>query len=65
MLTVESWVGGSSDGDFALARYLVDFGVGAISAPVAPVEVNTEISASADFNDIDDQHTHSAVWDWG
>ena len=39
--------------------------VGAISGPVDPVPVNTEISASANFTDPDLSDTHTAVWDWG
>jgi Tol biopolymer transport system component len=38
---------------------------GAISAPLEPVEVNREITASADFSDADVLDTHVAVWDWG
>jgi len=36
-----------------------------ITAPVAPVQVNTEISASADFTDPGILDTHTATWDWG
>ena len=36
-----------------------------ITAPVAPVRVNTEISASADFTDPGILDTHTATWDWG
>ncbi len=39
--------------------------VGEITAPVDPVEVNTEINASADFTDPGILDTHTAVWDWG
>jgi len=58
-------LGGHSRYDFALARYEADFGVGAISAPTDPVEVNTQMTASAIFTDRDLSHTHTAVWDWG
>jgi PKD repeat protein len=39
--------------------------VGPITAPVDPVEVGTEIPASASFVDSGSADTHSAVWDWG
>ncbi|MCI0730561.1 MAG: PKD domain-containing protein [Chloroflexi bacterium] len=40
-------------------------GVGAITAPVDPVQVNTEISASADFSDPGVVDSHTAIWNWG
>ena len=40
--------------------------VGAISAPVAPVNLNVAtISTSASFSDPDPGDTHTAVWNWG
>ena len=39
--------------------------VGAITAPVKPVQVNSAINASADFTDPGILDTHTAVWDWG
>jgi PKD repeat protein len=39
--------------------------VGAIVAPLDPVEVGTSIDASAAFSDLDDDDAHSAVWTWG
>ena len=39
--------------------------VGSIIALIDPVEVNTQINASADFTDPDDGDTHTAVWVWG
>ncbi|MCL5958072.1 MAG: PKD domain-containing protein [Chloroflexi bacterium] len=39
--------------------------VGAITAPVDPVAVDTPISTSAPFTDPGRLDTHSAVWDWG
>ena len=39
--------------------------VGEITAPVDPVQVGTEINASADFTDPGVFDTHTAVWDWG
>ena len=37
----------------------------AISAPVAPVQVNALITTSATFTDPGVPDTHTAVWDWG
>jgi hypothetical protein len=39
--------------------------VGEITAPVAPIQVNLGITASADFTDTNTTDTHTAVWDWG
>jgi hypothetical protein len=39
--------------------------VGAISAPLAPVAINTTINASASFTDAIASNTHTAVWNWG
>lgn len=39
--------------------------VGAISAPAAPVQVNTLITTSATFTDPGVLDTHTAVWNWG
>ena len=39
--------------------------VGAITAPVDPVQVGIEISAAASFTDPGTPDTHTAVWDWG
>ena len=39
--------------------------VGTISAPVAPVQVNTAITSSATFTDPGTSDTHTAVWSWG
>ena len=39
--------------------------VGVISAPTAPVQVNTAITTSAGFTDPGVQDTHTAVWNWG
>ena len=39
--------------------------VGAIIAPVDPVEVKTAINASVEFTDPGVLDTHTAVWDWG
>ena len=39
--------------------------VGAISAPAAPIQINSSFSVSASFSDIDSEDTHTATWDWG
>lgn len=39
--------------------------LGTIIAPLDPVAVNTQITASADFTDPGVLDTHTAVWDWG
>ncbi len=39
--------------------------VGLIIAPLEPVLINTEISASAIFSDPGKLDTHTAVWSWG
>src|SRR5262249_53003337 len=39
--------------------------VGAITAPLAPVAVNTAINVSASFTDAIPSTTHTAVWNWG
>lgn len=39
--------------------------VGAITAPQAPVAVNTTINVSAEFTDPDSSDAHTAEWDWG
>src|SRR5262249_13684505 len=39
--------------------------VAAITAPLAPVAVNTAINVSASFTDAIRGTTHTAVWNWG
>jgi PKD repeat protein len=39
--------------------------IGAITAPVAPISVNTMFQANAAFTDPGVLDTHSAIWDWG
>src|SRR6266700_2356361 len=39
--------------------------VGTITAPSSPVLVNTAITASASFNDLNTADTHTASWNWG
>ena len=38
--------------------------VGAITAPIDPVQVDTEITTNADFTDPGTLDTHTAIWDW-
>ncbi len=39
--------------------------VDAITAPLAPVPVDTEVEVSAAFTDPNPDDTHTAIWDWG
>ena len=39
--------------------------VGSITASLNPVQVNTAISATASFTDVNASDIHTAVWDWG
>jgi PKD repeat protein len=39
--------------------------IGEISAPMDPVQINTEVTASASFTDPGWLDTHTAVWEWG
>ena len=39
--------------------------VESLTLPVDPVEINTEIIASATFTDANATDTHTATWDWG
>jgi len=39
--------------------------VGPITAPIDPVQINTSITATADFTDPGTIDTHTAQWDWG
>jgi hypothetical protein len=39
--------------------------VGEINAPVDPIQVNTAINVDANFTDLNQDNTHTAVWDWG
>ena len=58
-------------GDWALARYADITNtnsaptVGAITVSTNPVQVNTAITASAPFTDLDTTDTHTASWNWG
>lgn len=39
--------------------------VGSISAPSSPILVNTSVSTSAQFTDLDITSSHTASWNWG
>jgi hypothetical protein len=39
--------------------------LGAISAPVSPVQVNNTVGTSSTFTDPNDSNSHTAVWNWG
>ena len=39
--------------------------VGPITAPLAPVAINTTINTSASFTDAIPSNTHTALWNWG
>ena len=39
--------------------------VGAIAAPLDPVQVGTVVNVSADFTDPNSEDIHTATWDWG
>jgi hypothetical protein len=50
------------------SQFCQDFSVpmvGPITAPLAPVAVNTAINVSASFTDAITSTTHTAVWNWG
>jgi len=59
-----SFGGGLSDAFVAKIACSIN-PVGPISAPVAPVQVNTPIAASGNFTDQQVLNTHTAVWSWG
>ena len=39
--------------------------VGAITAPVVPLQAAAAVNASAAFTDTNPANTHTAVWNWG
>jgi hypothetical protein len=57
--------GGQGSGTASVQVRNVAPTMGAITAPVAPVQVGTAISASASFTDPGILDTHTAVWNWG
>jgi hypothetical protein len=57
--------GGMSHTTFDLTVNNVVPTTGEITAPMDPVQANTEIHASADFSDPGVLDTHAATWDWG
>jgi len=67
------WNDYPSDVTWTIKGYIVEYEcsllnqpptIGVITAPIDPVPVYTEITASADFTDSGDD-THTAEWDWG
>ena len=57
---------GASDIDTsAVSVNNVDPIVGAITAPIDPLEIGTPVNASASFTDPGILDTHTAEWDWG
>jgi hypothetical protein len=64
-LTVTDSLGASGTGSTSVQVNNVAPTVGAITAPLAPVQVGTAISTSAAFTDPGVLDTHTAVWSWG
>jgi streptogramin lyase len=64
-VTVTDNHGASASGSTTITVLNVAPTVGAITAPVAPVPVNTPITVSASFTDPGVLDTHTAVWNWG
>ena len=50
---------------FFAVIYNVSPVIGSIDAPLAPVQVNTEITTIAFFSDPDTSDVHTAMWYWG
>jgi PKD repeat protein len=55
----------ASSTTFALTVNNVAPGVGVITAPLDPQQVDTTINVSAPFSDPGSGDTHTATWDWG
>jgi hypothetical protein len=64
-VTVSDGQGDTGSATFILAALNVPPSVGTITAPQAPVPVNTAVSPSASFTDPGIRDTHTAVWNWG
>jgi hypothetical protein len=64
-VTVTDAPGASGTGSTSVQVNNVAPTVGAITAPLAPVQVGTAISTSASFTDPGVLDTHTAVWSWG
>jgi hypothetical protein len=58
-----SYAGGP--GQDVVLTHLALPSVGPISAPLAPVAVNTAVNVSASFTDVVTTATHTGVWSWG
>ncbi len=65
MICVSDSAGGATCAQLMVAVNNVAPAVGAITAPLDPVEVNTPITANAPFTDPGSADTHVASWDWG
>lgn len=63
-LTVKDSDGATGTASVAVTVNNVAPTVGVITAPLAPVQVNTAITASASFTDPGTLDTHTAVWNW-
>jgi hypothetical protein len=64
-VTVTDSLGASVIGSASVQVNNVAPTVGAITAPLAPVQLGTAISTSASFTDPGVLDTHTAVWSWG
>jgi Leucine-rich repeat (LRR) protein len=64
-ITADDGNGGTAEAFFELTVNNVAPDVGAITAPIDPVLIGTEIGATADFTDPGVLDTHTASWDWG
>jgi hypothetical protein len=64
-VTVTDNYSASASGSTSITVLNVAPTVGAITAPQAPVQINTAIATSASFTDPGILDTHTAVWNWG
>jgi hypothetical protein len=64
-VTVTDNHGGQGSGASVVQVNNVAPAVGSITAPQAPVQINTAVSASASFTDPGILDTHTALWNWG
>lgn len=64
-VTVTDDDGGSDDLNLSVTVHNLPPNVGPIVAPIDPIQVGTQISASATFADPGVFDTHEAEWEWG